>query len=259
MPNQPLKFNYQAAQGKPENIRHPNGYCPFCDVEHLTHILARDHDRIWLMNKFRTLEETTQTVVIESSNHNGGPSIYPVYTNRKVFEFAFKCWHEMIVSNKYTSVIMYKNFGPLSGGSLRHPHFQIVGLDNFDVYQNVSIKNFTGVPVSDDGQRSITLSTDPIIGFVEINIAINGATQIDALADAVHVIVKYLLHDYMGGRLSSYNLFFYEIDGKFYCKIVPRFATSPYFVGYKISQVQDMPRLKEIAEEIQEKLSKTTI
>lgn len=143
--NQPLKFDYNAAKGKPENIRHPKGYCPFCDVAHLTNILAQEQDRIWLVNKFRTLEDTFQTVVIESSDHEGGPSIYSIEQNRQVFEFAFKCWQKMIDSNQYTSVIMYKNFGPLSGGSLRHPHFQIVGLNDYDVYQNISVENFTGV------------------------------------------------------------------------------------------------------------------
>jgi len=254
--NQPLKFDYNAAKGKPENIRHPKGYCPFCDVAHLTNILAQEQDRIWLVNKFRTLEDTFQTVVIESSDHEGGPSIYSIEQNRQVFEFAFKCWQKMIDSNQYTSVIMYKNFGPLSGGSLRHPHFQIVGLNDYDVYQNISVENFTGVFVSNQPQREITLSTHPIIGFVEINIAINGVENIDALADAAHVMIDYLLNDYMGGRLSSYNLFFYKINERFYCKIVPRFATSPYFVGYKISQVQNMQRLKEIADEIQNKLMK---
>lgn len=161
----------------------------------------------------------------------------------------------MIVSNKYQSTIMYKNYGPLSGGSLRHPHFQIVGLDNYDVYQNIDISNFTGVEVIHDERCEITLSTQPIIGFVEINIAIDEVGHIDDLADAVQVIVKYLLNDYMGGRLSSYNLFFYEMANKFYCKIVPRYATSPYFVGYKIAQVQNQGRLEKIAADISERLS----
>ncbi|MSE22590.1 DUF4931 domain-containing protein, partial [Lactobacillus parabuchneri] len=42
--------------------------------------------------------------------------------------------------------------------------------------------------------------------------------------------------------------------GKFYCKIVPRYATSPYFVGYKIAQVQNRQRLAEIAQDISERL-----
>ncbi|KRK89256.1 hypothetical protein FD17_GL001744 [Lentilactobacillus sunkii DSM 19904] len=252
--NQPLVFDYQAAQGKPENIRHIEGYCPFCDVEHLTNILAQDQDRIWLVNKFRTLEDTFQTVVIESSEHNGGPSTYSVEQNREVFEFAFKCWHKMIISNKYDSTIMYKSFGPLSGGSLRHPHFQIVGLNNYDVYQNIDESNFTGVQIVKDDQVEMTLSTNPIIGFVEINIAIPGVAQIDSLADAVQVVVKYLLNDYMGGRLTSYNLFFYQMAGQFYCKVVPRYATSPYFIGYKISQVQNDDRLDKIAKDIRQRL-----
>lgn len=254
MVNKPLVFDFNTAQSKPENIKHPDGYCPFCDVDHLENILAKEDDRIWLVNKFRTLEDTLQTVLIESSDHNGGPSTYSVEQNRKVFEFAFRCWHQMIASNKYASVVMYKNFGPLSGGSLRHPHFQIVGLNHYDVYQNVGVRNFNGVEVSKNADRQITLSTDPIIGFVEINIAINNEKEIDNLADAVQAIIEYLLKDYMHGTMTSYNLFFYKIYSKFYCKIVPRYATSPYYVGYKIAQVQNRPRLEEIAEDIRHQL-----
>ncbi len=248
--NQPLKFDYGVAKEKPENIKHPKGYCPFCDVAHLTNILAQEADRIWLVNKFRTLEKTYQTVVIESSDHLGGPSTYSLEQNRAVLRFAFNCWQQLVAAKKYESVIMYKNFGPMSGGSLRHPHFQIVGLDDYDVYQNIKPKNFKGVNVISDNQKQVTLSTYPIIGFVEINVMINDLNQIDAMADAIHGIVKYLLNDYMGGRVTSYNFFFYQIAGQTYCKIVPRYAVSPYFVGYKIPQVQNDQRLVEIADEL---------
>ena len=35
-------------------------------------------------------------------------------------------------------------------------------------------------------------------------------------------------------NLQSYNIFFYRREKIIYAKIMPRFATSPYFVGYNI-------------------------
>ncbi|HAQ1357583.1 DUF4931 domain-containing protein [Enterococcus gallinarum] len=33
---------------------------------------------------------------------------------------------------------------------------------------------------------------------------------------------------------ESYNLFFFEKEGKYIVKLFPRFIVSPYFVGYKL-------------------------
>ena len=70
---------------KPENIKHPEGYCPFCDRENLTNILLdKDGDCIWLVNKFRTLQDTMQTIIIESKDHLGDQSSYSQLENRKI-------------------------------------------------------------------------------------------------------------------------------------------------------------------------------
>ena len=139
---EPLIFHLQVARKKPENIRHPKGYCPFCDRKNLTNILDKDGDCIWLVNKFRTLQDTMQTIIIESKDHLGDQSNYSQLENRKIIKYVLECWQKMINQNKYKSVLLYKNFGQRSGGSLRHPHFQIVGLDKKDGYANISSKNF---------------------------------------------------------------------------------------------------------------------
>nr|WP_263851992.1 DUF4931 domain-containing protein [Ligilactobacillus salivarius] len=37
----------------------------------MTNILDKDGDCIWLVNKFRTLQDTMQTIIIESKDHLG--------------------------------------------------------------------------------------------------------------------------------------------------------------------------------------------
>lgn len=88
----PLIFDTAIAKDKPENIRHPHNACPFCDPQQLTDILAQDADRIWLMNKFPTLQATWQTIIIESAAHDGDISLYSPAQNRAVFAFSLKHW-----------------------------------------------------------------------------------------------------------------------------------------------------------------------
>ena len=70
--------------------------------------------------------------------------------------FALGCWQQMIDSQQYRSVLMYKNKGPLSGGSLVHPHMQIVGLEQEDGYAALTSANFEGVNVWQQGESRST-------------------------------------------------------------------------------------------------------
>ena len=268
--NAPLVFLNRVARGKPENIRHQDGYCPFCDRASLTDVLRQDGECLWLVNKYRTLEDTMQTVLIESERHDGDPSNYGREENRHVFRFALECWGEMLRSGSYESVLMYKNYGPYSGGTLRHPHLQIVGLSHKDGYERVPANAFEGVDVVRDGARSVCLSTHPVMGFVEVNVTVPesegpllaAGDDADWLADATQATIRYLLESYHGKGCTSYNLFFYlvpsDVDGtgatrpggSVVCKVVPRWVTSPYFVGYRISQVDCAETLEAVAADL---------
>ena len=253
----PLVFDRGIAKGKPENIRHREGYCPFCDVDGLTDIIRREDDRIWLVNKYRTLRDTMQTVVIESADHDGDPSNYDIETNRRVFRFAIRCWDEMIRSGKYESVLMYKNYGPLSGGTLLHPHLQIVGLEHEDGYAGLTPQNFGGMAVWEEGRARVEIATSPVMGFFELDISVpegvaasrDAADEADAnrFIDAVRTCVRYVLNEHHDGRCTSYNLFFYRFVGRTICKVVPRWVVSHYFVGYRLAQINSPESLADDA------------
>lgn len=258
-----LVFDVMQAKGKPDDRRRPDGYCPFCDTANLTDIIRRDGESIWLVNKFRTLRHTMQTVLIESSEHEGDIAEYAPEENRRILRFALSCWDEMIASGKYASVLMYKNFGPLSGGSLVHPHLQIVGLEREDGYAALAPENFTGIDVWRRGRVSLNISTAPIMGFFELNVvAPQGIAssqdpadraEADRFFDVIQVAVRYVLNGHHGGRASSYNLFFYHFGGMTIAKVLPRWVVSPYYVGYRLAQVnaettldKDAARLAEL-------------
>lgn len=251
MTQEQLSFITHVAQGKPENIVHQNAACPFCDVAHLTNILDQEADRIWLVNKFRVLADTLQTIIIESSNHRGDWSNYDPQTAAAIMNFSLRKWSEMKQDPQYKSVIMYKNYGPRSGGSLAHPHMQIIGLDKVDGYAHVTPANLAGEPFLNLGDAELAVANEPLLGFLEFNVRIPGIKAAVDLAKAVRVLTHYILTDYFHGRCDSYNLFFYNVqDGAIICKVVPRFNASPLSVGYLVPQVFQKDRIAAIGQEV---------
>lgn len=248
----PLIFDTNIAKGKPENIRHRQNACPFCDPDTLTDVLAREDDRIWLLNKFPTLQATWQTIVIETAGHDGDIATYSRQQNRDIFAFTLKHWQAAIASGKYESVLLYKNYGPHSGGSLRHPHMQIVGLDDVDGYGNIVPENLSGYPIVSDGDLQVTVSDQPVMGFVEFNVATT-SDDVARMADGVQTVVRWCLNDYFKGRCDSYNLFFYPLGDRVVCKVIPLFNVSPYFIGYRLAQADTPDRMREIAADVRQK------
>ncbi|WP_297816114.1 DUF4931 domain-containing protein [uncultured Lactobacillus sp.] len=242
MKNDPLIFDFAIAQDKPSSFRKDkSNLCPFCDTAYLTDIYEKSHEMIWLHNRFPTLRNTVQSVLIESNDHNGDISTYSKEYNHELMKFSMHCFEKMNNDPKFKSVVWYKNFGPLSNGSLIHPHMQIVGLEKEDGYKYIHPNNFEGIPVFQEGEVNVNFALHPVQGFQEININLESKTDkgINLWADWIQQAIKYTLNIMYNGRCNSYNLFFYPRKSGYCAKIVPRFNASPYFVGYKLSQCND--------------------
>lgn len=246
--SKPLIFSATADRGKPTHMNENNNGCPFCNYSEEENILKKEGEFTWIKNKFRTLENTFQTIIIEGENHNGELSKYSKEYFRSLMTFAFNCWDEMKNDKNYQSVLFYKNHGPLSGGTLIHPHMQIVGLKEQDGESKLDWRHLDGVPVFSNDYVTITFSTFPVMGFLEINIKamVNQAESVDHLADTIQSAVRYLMRD---ERCNSYNLFFYEKEGRIIAKVTPRYITSPYYVGYRLSQTFSENHLIELGKE----------
>lgn len=236
--NRLLQFKMDIGVKKPENIKNKTDICPFCDRENLSNILDTFDSIIYLKNKYPTLEDTLQTVIIETDDCNGDISKYSTLHLYNLLHFGLKKWEEMANSNEFKSVIFYKNHGPLSGGTLKHPHMQIVGLKNIDSNEKINDDYFEGIHIASVEGAELNLSTHPIMGFREFNIIIDNINYVSAMANYMQIVTHYLLNHFYKG-LDSYNLFFYKRKGKIICKIIPRFVVSPLFIGYSIAQVSN--------------------
>lgn len=244
-----LVFDASIGREKPITIINNGTDCPFCCREQLEGIIAQDGDILLLHNKYPVLRDTVQTVLIETTDCNAELSCYPKEHLYRVINFAIKHWQDMIASGEFASVILYKNHGPYSGGTIKHPHMQIVGLKDIDYRENVPIECLEGEVIWAESGVELNLAKLPKIGFMEFNIKAGKDAPVEKIADCIQTVAHYLLHHFHRG-CNSYNLFFYEFHSEeVFVKIVPRFVTSPLFVGYSIPQVSS--RAEEVIREIQ--------
>lgn len=242
-----LIFNSSIGSLKPNSLMNSDTECPFCNREALTDLLDTDGSIIWLKNKYPTLEDTFQTVIIETDECHSELSEYSKEHLHRVISFGLKHWKNLIESNQYKSVLFFKNHGPYSGGSLRHPHMQIVGLDNMDYMKFIKDEHFNGILIERKNGIEFNISKYPRMGFFEFNVIMKDDNHVETFADYIQISAHYILNHF-NKNCNSYNLFFYELFDKIAVKIMPRFSTSPLFVGYSIPQVSN--RIEEVVAKI---------
>ena len=232
---------YQSAIGsqKPFTIRTPATPCPFCDHTQLPPIQAQDGDILLVPNKYPILKDTDPYVLIETSECESELSQYSDDRLLRVFQMAFSLWRQMLANPRYRSVLFMKNHGPFSGGSLRHPHMQLIGLYHVDALTHIHREDFLGPVMEQSPGVTLTVSDHPRVGFFELNAILTNEEAFPQFCFLIRKAVCFILHSFHHGSIDSYNLFFYQIDGVTYCKIMPRTATTPIYIGYGIGQVSD--------------------
>ena len=238
-----LTFVYETIIEKIK-YRKSDTICPFCNRDELTNIIDEDGSIILLENKFPALADTYQLVLIETDKCTENIATYKKNHLLKIISLGINHWLEMESGGEYKSVVFFKNHGPLSGGSIDHAHMQIVGLKNIDYRENITDEIFEGIEIYREEGCEINISTQPNACSTEFNI-ITTPRNDNFIADNLPVLVKYLLK-----QSRSYNLFFYDWKGSIICKVVARWVTSPYLVGYSIPH--DSNRISTIAEELRQ-------
>ncbi|MDZ5472174.1 DUF4931 domain-containing protein [Bacillus sp. 31A1R] len=234
--NSHLLFNTSIGVQKPNSIRNKEVQCPFCATEDLTDIIDVKDSIILLKNKFPVLENAYQTVLIETDDCHGELSLYSKEHLVKLISFGIKHWMRIEESKEFESVIFFKNHGPLSGGSISHPHMQIVGLNDINYMDKISETYFEGLTIDEENGTNFSLSTKPKIGFYEFNVKMTSLEDIESFSSYIQIATHYILNQFPF-KCNSYNLFFYHRKESIYARIVPRFVTTPIYIGYSIPQV----------------------
>ena len=213
--------------------------CPFCDLSQLPPVIRQDGDILLVPNKYPILQGSDPFVLIETRECDSELSLYSEDKLIRVFRMGFDVWREMISSGSYRSVLFLKNHGPMSGGSLRHPHMQIIGFKDADCYAHICRESFYGPVIHQAPGVELNVSNRPRVGFTEFNVILTRENAFDYFCLLIQKAVLYTLRYFHHGGVDSYNLFFYSIEGATVCKVMPRSATTPIFIGYSIPQVAD--------------------
>lgn len=231
-----LVFDTKISVTKPVTIVDKGYKCPFCCRDELEGILAEDGPILLITNKYPVLRDTFSTVLIETDDCASELSLYSKNHLHRVIRFGVKNWLDMIEGGKFASVLFFKNHGPSSGGTISHPHMQIIGLRYVDYTTNIPQSSLEGTVISRDGGVELAIADKPLVGFIELNIKLDDLEQIDRLADYLQICSHYFLHHF-NRHCNSYNIFFYYIGGQITAKVMPRFVTSPVYIGYAIPQL----------------------
>lgn len=241
----PVEFDLAVGKKKPYSSK--GAPCPFCAPEGLTDILERRGDMIWLMNKYPVFHGTWPTVLVESARHDGDLSNYSPDELHAVISFGLEKWRETAARPEFKSVIFFRNFGPQSGGSQRHPHSQIIGFYDHDAQEIIYPENFFGSPIYEDENCYVNLSDYPICSVAEFNVGLKKAGRVETFADALQKLARFVLTDFPI-PCDSYNLFFYYIKNRVRAKLFPRYIASPLYMGYRLTQVVDEESKERILE-----------
>lgn len=233
-----LCFDSDIGSQKPESIINTAAACPFCDTEKLEGIIERRGKMMLIKNKYPVLQEAFQTVLVETDDCFSELSLYDSDHLHDLIRFGIEKWQEMKESGDFASVLFYKNHGPLSGGTIRHPHMQIVGLKHIDYRERVRKEDFVGSLIHKQNSVELNLSTQPKVGFFEFNVILADLQDINDMADYIQRVAHYALNHF-NRKCSSYNIFFYQYNEKIIAKVMPRFVTSPIFIGYSIPHVSN--------------------
>ena len=229
-----IGFDVNLGKNKPRTLLRNSDSCPFCDVSSLRDIIDTDGSIILLRNKYNVIEGAEQFVLIETDVCESDMPDYSREHMRRLIRFGIRHWHRMINSAKYEAVLFFKNYGAMSGGTIRHPHMQLVGFPKINAALLFDKQEFTGITIAVKNGVVLSAATCPRVGFGELNIVPAKDADIDTLADFIQVCVDYLMKHF-SVHCKSYNIFFYhEGHENFYVKLMPRCATSPLFIGYNI-------------------------
>lgn len=247
-----ITLNTAASKNKPNTVVSKNGVCPFCNDK--KPLILQDglmlEDRgemFWAENKFPLLENTYQTLIVETNKCGESIATYDLTYAKELFKFIFECRDKMLNMNKFKEVIFFKNHGVYSDSSISHSHSQLVGLKD-QTYSHSEIEDsLNGPVVFEDNNLRVTVSSIPRAEFYEFNVVWNKEHTNEDYVYWVQGLIKYLTV-FKHGKFSSYNLVFHETTTENIIKVVPRKPNSIYYIGFGIRQTPN--DILQIAEEI---------
>lgn len=199
---------------------------------------------LFLDNKFPIYEDALQYLVVETDKCDEDFTNYDIPYIQELLNFILFCKKEVEKEN-VKRVVVFKNVGWNSGGSIPHHHVQIVGLKKI-TGRIFTQEDFEGITIKETATFELSLSNKPLTQDYEFNlISKTKDISLDFCKELQHLIQFILL--FKGNRYSDYNIVFEEIDERLMLKVLPRSRQAVYSFIYDIHQIPpDLDEVKEL-------------
>ena len=223
--------------------------CPFCDYTALAKnqdILQNMGESLLVANLYPTIDQTIQTVFIETKECDANFTNYDKETVIQVMKNFFHAYELLCRTYPEKQIIGLKNSGPFSSGSIHHQHMQLLVLEQ--PLKPTSSRLFEGTHLREENTITVNFSDKPATEFYEINVSISN----EELFAYGKVFQRFclLLQGCIQFALStitstnSYNLAFYFEESTCRVKILPRIqkssvAYSPLLLAFDMHFVPD--------------------
>lgn len=257
-----LKLNINLAQEKPNLYKNREEMnCPFCNIEQIKKdglFLEKEPNEpiYWVENKFPIFSRTYQTLILETDNCKENFKTYSLPYIQQLINYTVEKKRELEASNKFEKVLVFKNSGFLSGGTIPHSHTQIVGVEQYE--DGINTESFTeGLVIRETSSAKLTLSNKPMADGFEFNISwdSNHSMPIDA-AYYLSALIKYM-DVFQNGKYKDYNLVIEDIDGRTYIKLLYRRIVNLLLLAYRLHPVPN--NLEEVTSGVSEYLKNPKI
>lgn len=236
-----IPFKASTGKNKPNTLINNEYKCPFCDRNELRsegRVIKETEDFVLVGNKYPVMANTFPTVLVEHTSCDEHIGTYSIEYLTKLLDFALDYYYELKETNKYKSIVLFKNHGIFSGGSIKHPHMQIIGFEEDDYTENLSPRDFEGETILSNNIIDWNISSKPRSEFYEINLTLKDTKCIDTLSTHLQKSVNFVLEE-LNPKFKCFNLAFYIEEDTIKIKLISRVPTSVLLLGYGIHQTPD--------------------
>lgn len=243
-------LNIKEAASKPNTIQSKTENCPFCSFENLKKersVLGEKGNMLWIKNKYPVLGGAEQTLIIETNTCDGNLGNYHEDVAKELFRFTLENRETMLQTNQFNEVVLIKNNGARSDGSVHHAHMQLVGFKEAAIAKTSITDSLSGEVAFENEHTKVLLSDNPTGEKYEFAVIWDRESVEMDYVKRVQQVVRYL-SIFKEGKFQDYNFYFHEDEKIRVLKIVPRGYVSIYLLGFGLKQVPN--DLKEIAREL---------
>ncbi|WP_456364171.1 DUF4931 domain-containing protein [Priestia aryabhattai] len=243
-------YNTNVGSNKPNTLVNKDYKCPFCDRENLRkegHILRETNEFLIVKNKFPVLKDSDPAVVVEHNSCNEHIGTYSVEYLERLLSFCLNYYEDLQKTGSYKSIAFFKNHGIFSGGSIQHPHMQIIGFHN-NTYE-VNNDEFSGVTILSNQSIEWNFSNKPKSEFFEINLTLKNKEQLNEFCAYLQKSVQFILQ-VLNTKYQCYNLAFQIEEDRIRVKIISRGPTSILLLGFGIHQTPN--NVEELAAQLRD-------